>query len=202
MAALVAVTTLTTSALAQKNELPGIIGRPFVSDQGVLNASLFDKNMHLGEGLTFEVNDGHLMGNGFARRTFEVPAVFNFDQDVHFAANLVPSSYSTYFLTPSLRANAFAGTAISPWVSFGRGLGHLGVADHLEFGGSNPDNSNFTGIFQMGFGLDVRIKRTISLRGQVRDFWSGTPDLNVDTGKGHQHNFLVVGGVIWRLGKS
>jgi len=48
----------------------------------------------------------------------------------------------------------------------------------------------------------VRIKRTISRRGQVRDFWSGTPDLNVDTGKGPQHNFFVGGGVIWRFGKS
>jgi len=201
--AFLAVTTLTASAPAQKNELTGIIGRTFVSDQGVLNANLFDNNIHFGEGLTFEVNYGrHLMGNGFARLTFEVPAVFNFDQDVHFADNLVPSSYTTYFVTPSLRANAFAGTGISPWVSFGGGLGHFGVADHVEFGGANPGKSNFTGIFQMGFGLDVRIKPTISLRGQVRDFWSGTPDLNVDTGKGHQHNFFVGGGVIWRFGKS
>jgi hypothetical protein len=201
--AFLAVTTLTASALAQKNELTGIIGRTFVSDQGVLNTNLFDNNLHFGEGLTFEVNYGrHLMGNGFARLTFEVPAVFDFDQDVHFASNLVPSSYTTYFVTPSLRANAFAGTAISPWVSFGGGLGHFGVADHLEFGGTNPGKGHFTGIFQMGFGLDVRIKRTISLRGQVRDFWSGTPDLNVDNGKGHQHNFFVGGGVIWRFGKS
>ena len=57
--------------------LTGIIGRTFVSDQGVLNSNLFDNNLHFGEGLTFEVNYGrHLMGNGFARLTFEVPAVF------------------------------------------------------------------------------------------------------------------------------
>jgi hypothetical protein len=55
MAALVAVTTLTASALAQRNELTGIIGRTFVSDQGVLNTNLFDNNLRFGAGLTFEV---------------------------------------------------------------------------------------------------------------------------------------------------
>jgi hypothetical protein len=74
MMALVAVLALTASALAQKNELTGIIGRTFVSDRGVLNSNLFDNNLHFGEGLTFEVNYGrHLMGNGFARLTFECP---------------------------------------------------------------------------------------------------------------------------------
>jgi hypothetical protein len=203
MAALVAVTTLTASALAQKNELTGIIGRTFVSDQGVLNTNLFDNNLHFGKGLSLEGNYGrHLMGEGLLRLTFEVPVVFNFDQDVHFASNLVPSSYTTYFITPSLRANVFAANAVSPWVSFGGGMGHFGVADHLEFGGANPGNSSFTGVFQMGFGLDVRVTHTFSLRGQVRDFWSGTPELNVDNGKSHQHNFFVGGGVIWRFGKS
>ena len=91
---------------------------------------------------------------------------------------------------------------MSPWVSFGGGIGHFGVADHLEFGGTNSGKGTTTGIFQMGFGLDVRVTHSFSMRGQVRDFWSGTPDLNVDTGKGHQHNFFVGGGIIGRFGKS
>jgi hypothetical protein len=188
---LVAVLALTASALAQKNELTGIIGRTFVSDQGVLNSNLFDNNLHFGEGLTFEVNYGrHLMGNGFARLTFEVPAVFDPEQKVHFASGVEPASYSTYFVTPSLRANAFAGTAVSPWISIGGGFGHFGVADHLEFGGSNPGKGSNTGVFQMGLGLDVRVTHTLSVRGQVRDFWSGRPDLNLDTDKSRQHNFF------------
>ncbi len=93
MMALVAVLALTASALAQENELTGIIGRTFVSDQGVLNSNLFDNNLHFGEGLTFEVNYGrHLMGNGFARLTFEVPAVFDPKQKVHFASGVEPTS--------------------------------------------------------------------------------------------------------------
>jgi len=54
----------------------------------------------------------------------------------------------------------------------------------------------------MGLGLDVRILRRLSLRGEVRDFWSGSPDITVDTGNSRQHNLFVGGGVVWRFGKS
>lgn len=77
MTALVTVTILTASAFAQKNELTGIIGRTFVSDQGVKNVNLFNNDVHFGKGLTFEINYGrHIWGEGFTRVTFEVPAVF------------------------------------------------------------------------------------------------------------------------------
>ena len=54
---------------------------------------------------------------------------------------------------------------------------------------------------QFGFGLDVRVWKSFSIRGGVRDFWSGTPNLNVDTGKSRQHNYFVGGGVVWPFGK-
>ena len=47
---------------------------------------------------------------------------------------------------------------------------------------------------QIGIGLDVRLKQRFTLRGEARDFWSGTPDILVDTGKSRQHNYLVGGG--------
>jgi hypothetical protein len=202
MAALVTVAMLTASAFAQSNELTGIIGRTFISDQGVKGTNLVDNNVHFGEGLTFEINYGrHIWGEGFTRVTFEVPAVINMDEDLNFAANSVPSSYQSYFVTPSLRANVFATTAISPWISAGGGFGHFRPADHLEFGGSSGAKSSTTGVMQIGIGLDVRLKSRFTLRGEARDFWSGTPDILVDTGKSRQHNYLVGGGVVWRFGK-
>ena len=202
MAALVTVAMLTASAFAQSNELTGIIGRTFISNQGVKGTNLFDNNVHFGEGLTFEINYGrHIWGEGFTRVTFEVPAVINMDEDLNFAANSVPSSYQSYFVTPSLRANVFATTAISPWISAGGGFGHFRPADHLEFGGSSGAKSSTTGVMQIGIGLDVRLKSRFTLRGEARDFWSGTPDILVDTGKSRQHNYLVGGGVVWRFGK-
>jgi len=50
IAALVAVATLATSALAQQNELTGIIGRTFSRDQGVPNTGLANSNIHFGKG--------------------------------------------------------------------------------------------------------------------------------------------------------
>ena len=200
-AALVAV-TLATSAFAQKNELTGIVGRTFVSDQGVTGFNLTNNNLHFGNGLTFEVDYGrHIMGNGLNRLTFEVPAVFNFDQDLQFGANVVPANYRSYFVTPAIRANAFATTGVSPWVSIGGGVGRFSPSSQLEFGGKNPNGGSTTGVFQLGLGLDVRLWRSFSLRGEVRDFWSGTPDLGVTTGKSRQHNFNAGGGIIWHFGK-
>ena len=114
----------------------------------------------------------------------------------------MPSNYKSYFVTPSVRANVFATTAISPWISVGGGIGHFSPSSDLEFGGRSPAKSTTNGVFQMGIGLDVRIIRKLSVRGEVRDFWSGTPDITVDTGKSRQHNFFVGGGVVWRFGKS
>ena len=124
---LVAVTILTASALAQKNGIAAIVRRTFISDQGVKNVNLFNNDVHFGKGWSFELNYGrHLIGEGLTRLTFEVPVVINPDEDLNFAANAVPSSYFSYFVTPSLRADLFATTAVSPWIGVGGGVGHFG----------------------------------------------------------------------------
>ena len=191
-------------AQEQKNELSGLVGRVFVSDQGVKGISTFDTNLRFGKGLSFEVNYArHLLGgNGRVMAlTFEVPAVFDPDQDLHFSANVIPGGYKAFFVTPSVRANVFASNAVSPWVSFGGGFGHFSESSQLEFGGApNPGQTGTTvGVIQAGFGLDVRLTSSFSLRGGVRDFYSGVPQLNVDTGKSRQHNFFVAGGIVWRF---
>jgi hypothetical protein len=204
IAVLVAMTILAASAVAQekKNELSGLIGRTFISDQGVTGEITSDPILHSGNGLTFQANYGRrLMGGGFAALTFEVPFVVNYDEKVHFSVNRVPEKYRSYFVTPSVRANIFAANAVSPWVSFGGGFGHFSESSTLEFGGlPNPGKTGTsTGIFQMGVGLDVKIWHAFSVRGEARDFFSGIPQLNVDTGKSRQHNIFAGGGVVWHF---
>jgi hypothetical protein len=92
-----------------------------------------DNILHSGNGITLEANYGRwLMDLGIAGLTFEVPFVINFKQDLRFALNLVPKDYRSFFVTPSIPANVFPHSGISPWVSAGGGLGHFSENSSLE----------------------------------------------------------------------
>jgi hypothetical protein len=196
VAIMVSVCTFVASATAQKNELSGLIGRQFISDQVVPTSTSSDHLLRFGNGLSFEGNIGRRMLDAqiFAV-SVEVPVVWNVDGDVHTHANPVSPGYSAVFVTPAARLNLFSHTAVSPWVSVGGGVGH--------FSGSavqNQSTTTTTGVFQIGGGLDVALFRKFSLRGELRDFWSGVPQLNVSTNQSRQHNLFIGGGLVWHFG--
>ena len=199
--ALVALCTFVTQATAQKNELSGILGRTFISNQGIQGAPSYDPELRFGNGLTFEVNYARrVVDAGLFSLALEVPFVVDPVEDLHAAQNLIPKQYSSFFVTPAARLNAFPDQAVSPWVSFGGGFGHFSESSTLEFGGPNPGKTGTTtGVLQAGLGLDVRLSGHFSLRGEGRDLWSGVPQLNVDTGKSRQHNIFAGGGIVWHF---
>ncbi|MGA7551664.1 MAG: hypothetical protein WBP65_16255 [Candidatus Sulfotelmatobacter sp.] len=199
--ALVALCTFVTQATAQKNELSGILGRTFISNQGIQGAPSYDPELRFGNGLTFEVNYARrVVDAGLFSLALEVPFVVDPVEDLHAAQNLIPKQYSSFFVTPAARLNAFPDQAVSPWVSLGGGFGHFSESSTLEFGGANPGKTGTTtGVLQAGLGLDVRLSGHFSLRGEGRDFWSGVPQLNVDTGKSRQHNIFAGGGIVWHF---
>jgi hypothetical protein len=197
------------SAAAQdeKNEVTGMLGRIFISDQGIHgpNAPTVNPFVRSGKGLTFEINYArHFLGTDVYAISLEVPAVFNLDEDLGSGGDLVPSDYKQIFVTPAVRLNLFPATKLSPWVSLGGGLAHFSESSNLNYYGANPGGSTNSGVLQAGVGIDVslwpRRFRHFSLRGEARDFYSGTPDLPLaDTGKTRQHNYFVAGGLVWRF---
>ena len=199
VAALLAVCTFVPHVSAQtKNEVAGLLGRTFISDQGIRGATFFDNNVHFGSGLTFEANYARrVLGAGIASISVEVPFVFNWDEELRSDAVQIPKSLKMYFLTPSARLNIFSDSAVSPWVSFGGGFGHFSESSTLS--GVPSNSGTTTGALQAGVGLDVRVFGNFSVRGEARDFWSGVPQLNVDTGKSRQHNYFVAGGIVWHF---
>jgi hypothetical protein len=207
VAVLFAVITMGAAAVAQdeKNELGGILGRTFISDQGINVASAFSPAViRTGNGLSFEVE--------YARRFLVTPIfslsgeavlMYNHDEDVNngtFSLSLVPPQYSELFVIPAARVNLFPASAVSPWISLGAGFGHIGQGSSLIFGGANPGKSTTSGVVEGGLGLDVKVWRKLSIRAEVRDFWSGEPDFPLaPTGKSRQHNYFVGGGAFWRF---
>ena len=199
--ALMAVCTFAVQASAQRNELSGSVGRTLISHQSIPGAPSFDPFLRFGKGYSFEINYArHVANAGPLSLYLEVPFVGNLDEDLHAAQNAIPEQFSSYFVTPAARLNIFADQAVSPWISFGGGFAHFGESSTLEFGGSNPGKKGTTtGVLQAGVGLDVRIFHRFSLRGEVRDFRSGVPQLNVKTGNSHQRNLFVGAGVVWHF---
>lgn len=200
---LLAMTILMATAVAQtKNEVAGVVGRPFLQDQLVPNTSFFDNTIHFGKPISYEVSYGRkLLGNdGLFAVTFEVPALFSRNVELNYGINAIPKSYSAIFVAPSVRVNMFATNAVSPWISFGGGIAHFKASEDLVFFGPNPgETGTTTGVYQIGGGLDVRIWKSISVRGEVRDYNSGIPQLNVDYGKTRQRNLFAGGGVVWHF---
>ena len=199
IAVLVAVSALTATASAQKYEVSVLLGRTFISDQGIIGATP-PAAVHFGNGTTFEVNPArHLLGGDFESTgsiTLEMPVVFNLDEDMNTGTNNIPAHFRSIFATPAVRANAFPALPVSPWVSFGGGLGHFSESSTLVYGGPNPGpTGKLTGVLEMGAGLDVKIKG-LTFRGALRDYWSGAPQLDVNTGKSHQHNLFVGAGIV------
>jgi hypothetical protein len=206
VAVLSVVMMLGVSAVAQSgnNEIGGILGRTFISDQGLKGATFFDPVIHSGNGLSFNVEYGRrLFVAPIYSVSGEVVAMYNPDEDLNGGANgfaVVPSDYKLLFVTPAVRVNLFPTTAVSPWASFGGGFGHFSQGKVLDYGGTNPGKSTTTGVIQGGIGLDVKAWRKLSIRFEARDFWSGVPDFPLaSTGKSRQHNFFVGGGAFWRF---
>jgi hypothetical protein len=201
IATVFAVCSLVAQGAAQKNELSGILGRTFISDQRIQGAPSYDPYLHFGKGLTFEANYARqIFDAGVASISLEVPFAVNLDEDLHAAGNAVPEKYSSYFVTPAARVNLFPLAAVSPWASFGGGFAHFSESSVLESGGPNPGKTGTTtGVFQGGLGLDVKLLRSFTLRGEVRDFRSGLPKLNVVTEVNHQRNLFAGGGIVWHF---
>ena len=201
---------LVSSTLAQDlsnstpaNQLSVTGGRTFVSTQTVHNPPAGDNNtrLHFGNPASVAFNYGRLVkSHGIFGLYAELPVAVFFHMDLNTGANQIPKDIGGLFITPSARLNIFSGDSVTPWVSVGGGYARFRESSTLEFGGPNhgPTSTN-TGVVQFGAGLDVWFWHKWGFRAEARDFYSGTPDLNVDTGRSRQHNYYVGAGIARRF---
>ena len=202
-ALLVIVWAVTAWSQEPKNEISGTIGRSITGDQTVPNAATVFNRIHFGHGTSFDINYARkLRSYGWGDLSVEVPVIFNPDEDLNYGTNQIPRQYSSYFITPAARVNLIPYFAVSPWLSFGGGVGIFHASENLLYFGANTgDRTKATGTLQGGVGLDVRLPKFehLKFRFEARDDWSGVAPLNVDTGRSHQHNYYVAAGGVFRF---
>jgi hypothetical protein len=193
----VPVLVLIAGASAQVNEVSITAGRSFVSTQTVRTTGL---PVHFGNEESVEFNYARFLKNFRVFGLYaELPVAIYPRMDVNYHLGTTPKDIGALFVTPSVRVNVFSGDSVTPWVSVGGGYGRFREAPVTLYNNRNASSGSNTGVVQFGAGLDVWVWHTWGGRFEARDFYSGTPALNVDTGRSRQHNYYVGVGVMHRF---
>jgi hypothetical protein len=187
------------SALAQKHEVAFTSGGLKIGERG------FDLPqpgfLRFGTGFTYELNYARrLFDARVAALYFEVPFAGTPRTKVKTTNALSPNTYSSIFFTPGIKLKLLPGRKYSPFATMGGGLAHFREGDTTIDNQPNADRRSTTdAVFAFGFGLDVKVRSILSIRGEVRDFYSELPPLNVRALRDRQHNALISAGIVLRF---
>jgi hypothetical protein len=192
-----AAATMTVPVRAQKQELTFSLGgipgqtRSFAGSSGSAQISA-DRSLG--------VNYGHrLLGTRVAALYGEIEFVALPNRAVTSRTAVVPQNYASLYVTPGVRLKFFPNARLSPWGAIGGGYALYQQSELLSNGQNTTNKYLNRGAFEYGGGLDYRLFRFIGLRGEVRDFLSGNPNLNNPLSSSSQHNVVASGGIILRF---
>ncbi len=152
-------------------------------------------------GFTYEVNYARrLLDAKIASLYIEFPFAVTPRTKITTDNVLSPRSYSSFFFTPSAKVKLFPIGRYSPFATIGIGVARLNPSStRLDNQPNNDASAETEGVFQIGGGLDVKVISRLSLRGEVRDFYTEIPPLNLDALRKRQHNTLIAAGVVLRF---
>lgn len=185
---LLVIVLCTVPALAQNTELAIGAGGYFpVNLTGVGNA------------VAVEGTFSHrLVGVPLAALYLDVPVVGTLNSTVRSAGLGSAASYSALFVAPGVKLKLAPSFFVSPWLALGGGLAHFGASSGLAALSGTSGSTN-TGVFDVGGGLDAKVAPFVSLRGEVRDFYSGGLGLSLATFNQRQHNIVTTAGLVLRF---
>jgi hypothetical protein len=149
---------------------------------------------------TFGVNYGYRLLHSNAIGLFgELEFVAIPNQRLTSTNAIVAQSYASLYVAPGVRLKLFPEARWSPWGALGGGYALYQDSDNLSNG--QPTSNRFLnrGVFDFGGGLDFRAFRFIGFRAEVRDFYSGNPNVNVHLNSSTQHNVVTSGGIVFHF---
>jgi hypothetical protein len=146
---------------------------------------------------SFGINYGHrFLGAKIAALYGEIEFAAIPNRALTAVTATVPQNYASLYLTPGLRLKFLPASRLSPWVAIGGGYGLYQQFAQLSNSQNTTNKFLNRGVFEYGGGLDYRLFRFVGLRGEVRDFFSGNPNLNVALSTSAQHNVVASNGLI------
>jgi hypothetical protein len=174
---MLAVATSTAQTEEKDDEVGLLLGGIVTSEPSVASGDL-----QVDTGLSFQATYARrLGGNASAAWYLEFPFVATPSTEINSTTlGQVPTNYASLFITPAIRVKFAPERTISPWASLGYGYGRFDESTTREDGTPNVS----------------KIGAPISLRGEVRDFYSDTPNYAVTTRSDRQHNVVFSGGFV------
>jgi len=185
--------------LAQKHEVAFTSGGLKIGEKG------FDLpvpgRLKFGTGFTYEINYARRFFDGkIAALYVEFPLAGTPRTKVDATNALAPRSYSSIFFTPGIKLKLLPGAKYSPFAMMGVGVSRFNNSSTLTNGQANPNQESGTnGVFDFGGGIDVHVFSILSIRGEVRDYYSELPPLNINALRDRQHNALISAGFTLRF---
>ena len=114
----------------------------------------------------------------------------------------VSPSYAHVFLSPHVRVKFRADAAVQPWLLFGGGYTRFREASPV--GVTSFQGGTNTGNLEFGGGIDTApiihvFRIPIGVRLEVRDFYSGTPNVNAQLSSSRLNTITYTGGLLLRF---
>lgn len=182
--------------LPAKQEIGLTLGGVFKTDRAGGASKL-----SLGSGLALQANYGYrLLATDKVALYGEVHFLASPLRDVTSADRTLTRDVASAFVTPGVRVKFYGGKRVAPYATVGGGWALYENSTATIDGRANPA-SRFVnrGAFTYGGGVDVKFWKFVGLRGEVRDFYTGSPAYNARTISGGQHNVVAGGGIVLRL---
>jgi Outer membrane protein beta-barrel domain len=188
--------TACAQEIAPRHEIGFTLGRrPAISRGGEAG------RLDLESGNTLQANYGYRFTGGTRAALYgEINVLSTPLQEILSANPATTRDVATLFTTPGIRVKFVPTRSVSPYVVFGAGWALFEQSTLTGGGNPNPAPRLLNrGVVTFGGGADVKLWRWFGVRGEIRDYYSGSPAYNMASLRGGQHNVVVSGGFVLRF---
>ena len=157
-------------------------------------------SIEAGSGVGFQVNYGRrVFGLGKVALYGEIQFLASPLREVSSVIPTATRNFASLYITPGVRVKFWPAARVSPYFAIGGGYADYEQStSQIDGKSSSVPRELARGVFDFGGGVDVQVWRFVALRGEARDFFTGSPAYGVPAITGGQHNVVATAGFVLR----